>query len=99
MFTRTCALDSCNNVFQTDISRKTHCSRQHANLARMRRLRAKRRKGGGGPGGSGGAPTLFDEIIPQDSQAIYAPDTCYRTPEVPAKRPASIRPHGLRRAA
>jgi hypothetical protein len=80
MFTRTCALDTCNVVFQTDNPQKTHCSRQHSNLDGVRRFRAKRRKGGGGGGGNGGGgPTLFDEIVPQDPQATYVPDTCYRT--------------------
>jgi len=41
---------------------------------------------GGGNGGGGGNPTLFDTLTPQDSRAIYVPDTCYRTPEVVPKR-------------
>jgi hypothetical protein len=81
MVTRICALDGCNVEFQTDNPRKTHCSRKHTNLAQQKKWRARhKRKGGGGGGGNGGgAPTLFDEIVPQDPQATYVPDTCYRT--------------------
>jgi hypothetical protein len=83
--TKTCALSTCRVEFQTDNSRKTHCTRQHATLDRVRRWKAKQRNGGGGGGnggGGGGAPTLFDTIETVDPQAIYVPDTCYRTPLV-----------------
>jgi len=91
MFTRICALDECKVEFQTDNPRKMHCSRQHSNLAQVRRWRAKHRKkgggGGGGDNGGGRGPTLFDEIVPQDPQATYVPDTCYPTLPAPAKHP------------
>jgi hypothetical protein len=32
--------------------------------------------------------------VPVDPQATYVPDTCYRTPPVPAKHP----PEGIRQA-
>jgi hypothetical protein len=56
LFTRTCALAECGQTFQTDNPRKTHCTREHANLNNVRRWRAKHRKprGGGGGGGNGG---------------------------------------------
>lgn len=100
MFTRTCALAECAVEFQTDNPRKTHCSKQHSDVARARRLRSKRRKGGGGGGNGGGGGTklpLFDEIVPVNPQTIYQP-TCYRTP--PEKRPPvrALR-RALRRAA
>jgi hypothetical protein len=82
LHTRVCALSTCGLEFQTDNSRKTHCTRQHATLDRVRRHKAKRRKGGGGGGGNGGggaSPTLFDTVTPVDSRAIYVPETCYRT--------------------
>ena len=96
MFTRTCALDTCHTEFQTDNPRKTHCTRQHSTLSRMRRLRAKRGKGGGGGGkGGGGGPTLFDELVPVDPQTIYVePSTCYQTP--PARKPAEPVRHARR---
>lgn len=95
MFTRTCALAECGVEFQTDNPRKTHCTTRHSNVARARRLRSRRRKGGGGGdgggNGGGGGPTLFDELVPIDPQAIYViPDTCYRTPpKSPGKRQPS----------
>lgn len=89
MFTRTCALTGCKTEFQTDNPRKMHCTRQHSTLARMRRLRAKRRKGGGGGGnGGGGGPTLFDELVPIDPQAIVLTGIRYRTPPVPSEVPS-----------
>jgi hypothetical protein len=94
LHTRVCALTECEEEFQTDNPRKTYCSRQHSTLDRMRRYRKNHRKGkggggGGGNGGGGGSPTLFDTLTPQDSRAIYVPDTCYRTPkQEPARKPA-----------
>lgn len=83
MYTRTCALDGCEVEFQTDNRAKKHCCPAHSSLNRVRRWKAKHKKGGGGGGGGngggGGVPTLFDSITPQDSRAIYVPDTCYRT--------------------
>ena len=82
MFTRTCALDGCENTFQTDLSKKKFCSKAHANLSKVRAWQKRQKKGkggGGGNGGGGGAPTLFDEIVPVDSRSNYVPDTCYRT--------------------
>ena len=105
MFTRTCALDGCSVEFQTDNSRKMHCSPRCSNLHRVRRFKTKRRKGGGGGNGGGGgggeSPTLFDTITPQDSRAIYVPDTCYRTPEEqPARKPTvSVSPKSHKAAA
>lgn len=91
LHTRVCALETCGLKFDTDNPRKLHCTRQHATLDRVRRHRKNNRRGGGGGGngGGGGAPTLFDTITPVDSRAIYAPDTCYRTPDQePARKPA-----------
>lgn len=100
MFTRTCALDGCNVVFQTDNSRKTHCSRQHSNLAKVRKWRAKHRKGGGGPGGGGGGPTLFDEITPRDRDAFYVPTLPVIGPPANEKRPPEpVRQNGKLEAA
>jgi len=101
MFTRTCALDGCDATFQTDLSKKKFCSSAHSNLDRVRRYKAKHRKKGGGGGGNGGGagPTLFDEIVPNDPQAIYVPDTRYRTPPVPEKRPPERERQARRRAA
>ena len=84
MFTRICALAECKAEFQTDNPRKMHCSRQHSNLAQVRRWRAKHRKKGGGDGGGGGGsgPTLFDELVPVDPKAIVLTDTCYRTLQI-----------------
>jgi hypothetical protein len=104
MYTRTCALAGCNVEFQTDNSRKKHCSSKHSTLSRVRRWKAKNRKGGGGGGGGnggGGGPTLFETLTPVDSRAIYVPDTCYRTPEEQPTRKPSIRvnPHSSKAAA
>lgn len=93
IFTRVCALDGCQVEFQTDNSRKLHCSPRCSNLHRVRRFKAKNRRGGGGGGNGGGggeSPTLFDTITPQDSRAIYVPDTCYRTPEESPNRKPSV---------
>jgi hypothetical protein len=90
MFSRTCALDGCTVEFQTDNSRKTYCSRKHTNVAQAKKWRANHRKkggGGGGGNGGGGGPTLFDTIVTIDPQATYSPDTCYRTPAIPARKP------------
>jgi len=92
LYTRICALDDCAIEFQTDNPRKKHCTSAHSVTHRMRNKRARDRKNrggggdGGGNGGGGGNPTLFDTLTPQDSRAIYVPDTCYRTPEVVPKR-------------
>jgi hypothetical protein len=95
MFTRTCPLPECHADFQTDNPRKGYCCTNHAARDRMRRKRTRDRKNGGGDDGGGGgddgggggeSPTLFDTITPQDSRAIYVFDTCYRTPEIPARR-------------
>lgn len=99
MFTRTCALDGCTNTFQTDLPNKKHCSEKHATLSRVRRKRAKDRNGGGGGNGGGAGPTLFDEIVPNDPQAIYVPDTGYPTLPVPAKHPPERIRKALRRGA
>jgi len=90
---RVCPLTECGAKFETDNPRKEFCSPEHSKIGRVRRWRAKHRKkgGGGGGGGNGGgnAPTLFDTITPEDSRAIYVPDTCYRTPEQePTRKPA-----------
>lgn len=105
MYTRTCALETCGAEFQTDNPRKKHCSSSHSTTHRMRRLRAKKNKGGGngGGGGDGGGGLFIETITPQDSRAIYAPDTCYRTPQIPKRKPAVpasvISPGGLREIA
>jgi hypothetical protein len=99
MFTRFCALTDCGREFQTDHPTKKHCCTKHSTLSRVRRVRAKRRKGGGGGGnGGGGAPTLFDELVPVDPQALVLTGTCYRTPEVSRKPVESERPEPQRRA-
>ena len=94
--TVTCGLDECPVEFQTDNPQKAYCCMEHQNLAYMRRWRARRRaakKGGGddggGNGGGGGQP-LFDTLTPEDSRAIYVPDTCYRTPEEQPDRKPSV---------
>lgn len=85
---------ACKNEFKPTVDWQECCTERCAHTLRNRRYRAKRRKGGGGGGGGnnggggGGAPTLFDTITPVDSRAIYAPDTCYRTPDQePARKP------------
>jgi len=97
MFTRHCALEGCNAVFQTDHPTKKHCCARHSTAHRMRTLRAKRRKGGGGGGGNGGGPTLFDEIVPNDPQAYVVP--VIRHPAIPAKHPPEPVRQVRRRAA
>lgn len=105
MFTRHCALPECGKEFQTDNSRKMHCSKAHSNRHLVRAWRAnKRKKGGGGGGGGGngggGGPTLFDTITPVDSRAVYAPDTCYRTPQESERKPAvTVTPKSRKAAA
>jgi hypothetical protein len=89
--TRTCA--NCQKEFTPTVDWQKCCTGRCTNALNARRHRAKHRKGGGGGGGNGGGggggePTLFDTIQPQDSRAIYVPDTCYRTPEAPQPKPA-----------
>jgi hypothetical protein len=104
LFKRVCALEGCTVEFQTDNSRKMHCSKRHTTLDGVRRHRAKHRKGGGGGGNGGGggeSPTLFETLTPVDSRAIYVPDTCYRTPDQePARKPSvSVSPKAHKAAA
>jgi hypothetical protein len=74
MYKRVCALDDCNNPFETDNARKKHCCKAHSNLAQVRRWRARHRKNGGGNGGpnggGGGNLTLFDTLTPRDGAFV-----------------------------
>lgn len=104
MFTRTCALDECENTFQTDNPRKTHCCHEHANRAAVRSWRARHRKkrggggGGGGNGGGGGEPTLFDTITPQSSTPFVPVPVI--GPNEPERKPAvSVSPKAHKAAA
>jgi hypothetical protein len=101
MFTRHCALEGCEVVFQTDHPTKKHCCAKHSTLGRVRRWKAKHRKGGGDGGGNGGGsgPTLFDELVPVDPKAIVLTDPRYRTPPVPEKHPPERVRQARRRAA
>lgn len=78
----TCAASNCSKEFYPVVPNQKFCCGACGNRERVRQYRAKHRKngGGGGGGGNGGGaePTLFDTITPQDSRAIYVPDTCYR---------------------
>lgn len=90
MFTRNCALPECNLEFQTDNSRKMHCTKAHANLHQVRKWRAKRRKkggGNGGDGGGGGIPTLFDTLTPVNEREAFVPLPVIG-PHEPERRPA-----------
>ena len=91
LYTRTCALSTCNIEFQTDNPRKTHCSSTHSTLDRMRRKRARdRMKGGGdggGNGGGGGNPTLFDVSMPADGRGMQVVES--RKPSRRAAQKAS----------
>jgi hypothetical protein len=90
---RTCESAECRKEFDPISPRQTFCSDRCGTRERQRRYRAKHRKNGGGGGGNGGGgggePTLFDSITPQDSRAIYVPDTNYRTPDQESNRKPS----------
>jgi hypothetical protein len=79
--TRICKLSDCGKSFDPIVPHQVFHSEKCANLDRVRRWRKNHRKkgGGGGGGNGGGGLTLFDTIVPQDPQATYVPDTCYRT--------------------
>jgi hypothetical protein len=81
---RICKLPDCGKPFDPIVPHQVFHSEKCARLDRVRRWRKNHRKGGGGGGGNGGGggPTLFDEIVPNDPQAIYVPDTCYRTLQI-----------------
>lgn len=94
MDSRTCAAKGCHSQFEPTDDRQIYCKRACGNRERVRRCKAKRRNGGGngGPGGGGpGGGGLFETIVPNDPQAIYVPDTCYRTPQIPqvARKPST----------
>lgn len=105
LLTKTCVLSTCGIEFQTDNPRKSHCTRQHATLDRVRRHKAKRRKGGGGDGpGGGGSPTLFDTITPIDPRALTINPLpvigpCERRPPESIKPEKSPVPASKRRCA
>lgn len=100
MFTRTCALKGCDVEFHTDNRRKKFHSLRCQNLAKVRRWRRNRPKGGGGGGnGGGGGPTLFDELVPIDPQAIVLTGIRYRTPPVERKPVEPVRLVRHRKAA
>jgi hypothetical protein len=101
---RICKLPECGKPFDPTVPHQAFCSQSHANRLRVRLWKAKHRKKGGGGGngggnGGGGAPTLFDELVPVDPQAVVLTDTCYRTPPVPRKPAQPIRLRHTRRAA
>ena len=99
MFSRTCALPECPVEFQTDNSRKMHCSKAHSDLHRVREWRKKHRKGGGNGGGGGGeSPTLFDTITPVNAREAFVPLPVIGPSESERKQPVST-PEQSKKAA
>jgi hypothetical protein len=93
METRVCAAADCKKDFAPKFHWEKFCSSRCKTRTHVRLYRARRRKGGGGGGNGGGngggEGTFVDTITPVDSRAIYAPDTSYRTPEVPRRNRVS----------